>query len=391
MPIFMLCMGLGNIFGVGGASYISRLLGAKDHDQIKKTSAFVFYASLGFSIAGAGLVFLFMPRILRLIGTSPFTEGFSRRYLSWIAAGAPAIVLSFGLGQIIRSIGAAKEAMTGMIIGTVLNIILDPLMILGLDMGVAGAAVATVISNAVSVAYYLRLIAARDSLLSISPRDFSLEPLMVRSVLAIGVPTTLSELLMSLANMLLNKFASAHGDMFLAAMGIAYTVVMVPSMLVMGLSQGIQPLIGYTYAATLHRRLAGILRFTLIATTIFGSVLAALIWLFGGNTISLFLDNEAVVAHGRRIVRFLVWSMPFLGAQFVLSTVFQSLGKARQTLVLSVARQGLVLIPLLILFNALIGRDGIILAQPVADVISLLISVALFMPIRRELSLPRKG
>jgi Na+-driven multidrug efflux pump len=174
-------------------------------------------------------------------------------------------------------------------------------------------------------------------------------------------------------------------------MGIAYTVVMVPSMLVMGLSQGIQPLIGYTYTAKLHRRLKGILQFTLLATTIFGTALAVLIWLFGGNTISLFLDNETVVGYGRRIVRFLTWSMPFLGAQFVLSTVFQSLGKAKQTLVLSIARQGLALIPLLILFNMYIGQDGIILAQPVADAVSLLISVALFLPIRRELSLTRDG
>jgi putative MATE family efflux protein len=387
MPVFMLCMGLGNIFGVGGASYISRLLGEKDHDRVKKTSAFVFYASLGFAVAGTGLVFLFMPGILRLIGTSPFTEGFARSYLSWIAAGAPGIVLSFGLGQILRSTGAAKEAMTGMILGTVLNIILDPIMILALDMGVVGAAVATVISNVLPVLYYLRLIASRDSLLSIRPRDFSLEPRIVRSVLAIGIPTALSELLMSAANMLLNRFASAYGDTFLAAMGIAYTVVMVPSMLVMGLSQGIQPLIGYTYTAKLHRRLKGVLKFTLLTTTVFGATLAVLIWLFGGNTISLFMDNESVVEHGRRIVRFLVWSMPFLGAQFVLSTVFQSLGKAKQTLALSVARQGLVLMPLLILFNMFIGQDGIILAQPVSDVASLLISVALFLPIRRELSL----
>jgi putative MATE family efflux protein len=390
MPVFMLCMGLGNIFGVGGASYISRLLGEKDHDRVKKTSAFVFYASLSFSIIGTGVVFLFMPRILRLIGASPFTEGFSRRYLSWIAAGAPAIVLSFGLGQIVRSIGAAKEAMIGMIVGTVLNIILDPIMILGLNMGVAGAAAATVISNMVSTLYYLRLIAAKDSLLSIRPQDFSLEKRIVRSVLAIGIPTTLSELLMSAANMLLNRYASAYGDTFLAAMGIAYTVVMVPSMLVMGLSQGIQPLIGYTYTAKLHRRLKDVLQFTLVATTIFGTVLAALIWLFGGNTISLFMDNETVVVYGRRIVRLLVWSMPFLGAQFILSTVFQSLGKAKQTLVLSIARQGLALIPLLILFNAFFGQDGIILAQPVADVLSLLFSVALFLPIRRELRLSAK-
>jgi putative MATE family efflux protein len=385
MPVFMLCMGLGNIFGVGGASYISRLLGEKDHERVKKTSAFVFYSSIIFAVLGTAIIFLCMPPILRLIGTSPSTEGFARRYLSWIAAGAPAIVLSFGMGQILRSVGAAKEAMTGMIIGTGLNIILDPLMILTLGMGVSGAAAATVISNIVSVLYYLQLILGKDSPLSINPKDFSLEGRIVRSVLAIGIPTTLSELLMSAANMLLNNFASAYGDNFLAAMGIAYTVVMIPGMLVMGLSQGVQPLIGYTYTAKLHKRLRGVLKFTFIATTCFGAALAALIWLFGGLTIRLFLDNEAVILYGQRIVRLLAWSMPFLGTLFILSTVFQSLGKAKQTLALSVARQGIVLIPLLILFRFLMGQDGIILAQPVADIASMLISVALFLPVRREL------
>ncbi|MDR3170727.1 MAG: MATE family efflux transporter, partial [Treponema sp.] len=224
MPMFMLCMGMGNIFGVGGASYMSRLLGEKDFGRIKKTSSFVFYSSLTFALVGMTVIFLFMPRILRLIGTSPFTEGFSRRYLSWIAAGAPAIVLSFALGQIVRSTGAAREAMTGMIIGTALNIILDPVMILGMNMGVVGAAVATVISNVVSTGYYIILIFRKDSVLSINPKDYSLEGKIVRSVLAIGIPTTLSELLMSASQMLLNNFASAHGDGFLAAIGIAWTV-----------------------------------------------------------------------------------------------------------------------------------------------------------------------
>jgi putative MATE family efflux protein len=386
MPVFTICMGLGNIFGVGGASYISRLLGQKDYVRVKKTSSFVFYSSLACAVLGTGIAFFFMPQILRLIGTSPFTEGFARRYLTWIAAGAPAIVLSFGLGQILRSIGAAKEAMTGMILGTVINIILDPLMILGLNMGVSGAAAATVISNLVPVAFYLKLILGKDSPLSVNPRHFSLEGRMVRNVFAIGIPSTLSEVLMSAANLLLNNFASSYGDTFLAAMGIAYTVVMIPGMMAMGFSQGVQPLIGYTYAAKLHKRLKGVLKFTLITTTCFGTAIAAMIWLFGGGAIRLYLDNPEVVEYGQRIVRLVSWSMPFLGTLFILSTVFQSLGKAKQTMALSIARQGIVLIPLLVLFNFLFGQDGIILAQPIADIASMLISVALFLPIRRELS-----
>ncbi|MDR3172505.1 MAG: hypothetical protein LBU17_12955, partial [Treponema sp.] len=202
----------------------------------------------------------------------------------------------------------------------------------------------------------------------------------------IGIPTTLSELLMSASQMLLNNFASAHGDGFLAAIGIAWTVVMVPSMLVMGLSQGIQPLIGYTYAAKLHGRLREVLKFTLITATLFGIFMGVVIFVFGSGAVALFIKDAVVVEFGQRIVRLLVWSMPFLGVQFVLSTVFQSLGKARQTLVLSIARQGIVFIPILMLFNYTLGRDGLILAQPVSDLLSMLLTVLLFLPVRRELA-----
>lgn len=384
-PVFMVCMAFGNIFGVGGASVISRLLGEKNFEQAKKTSAFAFYASLALGLVSAAAALILMPQILRLIGTSPDTENFARSYLTWIVAGAPAIILSFALGQIIRSVGAAREALIGMAVGTILNIVLDPIMIITLKLGVEGAAGATVISNLVSVAYYIWLIMHKDFPLSLRLRDFSFEGRIVRGVVSIGAPSTLSELLMSTATIILNNFAAARGDKYIAAIGIAVVVVMVPNMLVMGLSQGVQPLIGYTFAAGLHQRLKGALKFTLLVAIGLSLILTMIILVFGSGAVALFMDDTTVTELGGRMVKLLAWSMPALSVMFVLSMLFQSLGKARQSLVLSVARQGIVYIPILIIFNYLGGQDGIILAQPVADVLSTLIAVALFLPIRKAL------
>jgi putative MATE family efflux protein len=386
MPVFMLCMALGNIFGVGGASFISRLLGAGEYETAKRASAFAFYMSLALGVAASVIMLSVMDFLLPIIGTTPLTEPFSRRYLTWIACGASMIVLSFGLGQIVRSVGAAKEAMIGMVAGTVLNIILDPIMILVFHMGVSGAAAATVISNAVSVLYFMRLIAKKDYPLSISPRYFKPDRQIVLSVLSIGIPSTLTELLMSGSQMVFNYFGAEHGENFLAAFGIASIIAMMPSMGVMGLSQGIQPLIGYTYAANLHKRLRGVLKFTLAAATGGAAVLTALVYLVGRSAVTAFINDADVIAQGQYIIYRFAWSIPILGVLFVLSTVFQSMGKAKQALVLSIARQGIVFLPIMLIFNFAFGKDGLILAQPVSDTISTLICVGLFLPVFKELA-----
>jgi Na+-driven multidrug efflux pump len=272
-----------------------------------------------------------------------------------------------------------------MIGGTVLNIILDPIMILGMHMGVAGAAVATVISNAASVAYFIWLIAVKDFPLSFSPKYFKPSKRIVTSVLAIGIPSTLTELLMSASQMVFNHFGAQYGENFLAAFGIANTIVMLPCMAVMGLSQGIQPLVGYTYTAGLFKRLRAVLKFTITAAVISAAALTAIIYLVGGGVVKAFLNDPEIIAQGQYIINRLAWSIPILGILFVLSTVFQSLGKAKQALVLSIARQGIVFLPILLIFNFAFGKDGLIYAVPVADTVSTLLCVALFIPVAREL------
>ena len=385
MPAFMLCMALGNLFGVGGASYISRLLGEKDYGNAARTSSIAFYMSIALGLVCSIILLSLMGTALPLMGATEHTIVFARRYLTWIAGGAVTIVMSFGLGQIVRSVGAAKEAMIGMIIGTGLNIVLDPIMILGLGMGVVGAAVATVISNLTSVVFFIILIIRKDYPLSINPKNFKPSKKILTSVLAIGIPSTLTELLFSGVNTIFNNFGSKYGEEFLAAFGIANVIVMFPCMIVMGLSQGIQPLLGYAYTANLHKRLEGVLKFALSAATGSACVLTVLVYIIGKAAVGAFIDDGAVVALGWYIIQRVSWSIPVLAAYFVLSTVFQALGKAKQALILSLARQGIVFVPLLLILNYTLKMDGLILAYPFSDIGSTILCVLLFLPVLKEL------
>ena len=385
MPIFMLCMALGNLFGVGGASYISRLLGEKEYEKAKHTSAFAFYASAALGLVATIALLTLMETMLPMIGATERTETFSRQYLQWIAVGAPFIILSYAMGQLARAVGAAKEAMIGMVAGTALNIVLDPIMILILDMGVVGAAIATVIANLASVVYFIALIIVKDYGLSIHPRDFTFDRTIVRSTLAIGIPSTLAELLMSVSQVVFNFFGARHGEAFLAAFGIANVVIMLPGMIVMGFSRGVQPLIGYTYAAKLNTRLRAALKFTLCVGTIVAILLTVVVYLFGEFLVLTFMEDSSVVEQGWYIIKRIAWSMPIFGLLFVPTMVFQALGKAKQAMILSIARQGIVYLPILLAFNYAFGRDGLIFAFPTADTLSTMLGILLFLPILKEI------
>jgi putative MATE family efflux protein len=191
------------------------------------------------------VVFLvFMDPILTIAGASPNTIGFASNYLTIVAYGAVAISLQNSLAQIVRSVGAAKESMIGMMIGTIVNIILDPIMILGMNMGVAGAAWATVIGNACAVLYFIYYIFKHSDVLSIAPGDFRMEGAIAKNTFAIGIPASINNILMSFSMIMLNNFASAYGDTVIAALGISGRVFSVVVMLALGLAMGIQPFIG---------------------------------------------------------------------------------------------------------------------------------------------------
>ena len=352
-PVFMIFMALGHLFGIGGSSAISRALGERHKDRACHISSFCCYGSLGLGVIVAILSVLGMETILHLIGASVNTIGFARQYLAIIAIGAPFIMFSTAFANILRGEGASRESMVGNLIGTVVNIILDPIMILVLGWGVTGAALATIIGNIAACLYYIAYYLRGKSTLSIHFRDFKMGDGIASGVAGIGIPASLNNILMSFANIILNQALVGYGDTPVAAMGVAMKSNMLVVLLQIGLCVGIQPLIGYNYGARNKKRLMSVFKFTGFVSVIMGTIL------------TLFI--QMVVA--------LQLSAPFLGILFLCINTIQGMGKALPSLILTICRQGLIFIPLIFVLNAMFGLDGVIYAQPAADYLSIVVAI----------------
>lgn len=305
--------------------------------------------------------------------------------------GSPFVVTAITVGNLIRGEGAAKDSMFGMVIGQIANIVLDPIFILasgdklfgislpfGFDMGVAGAAIATVIGNIISVLYFLIYFLRGKSILSITPKRFTVKNGIAKGVISVGLPASLNNLLMSISNIIVNIVLVKYGDNAVAAMGVAMKANMLVMMLQIGLAQGVQPLIGYCYGAKNYKRMNNVLGFSVLCNTIVGTGMMLFYLVFRENVISMFIDDREVIDLGVKMLTALMSPGPVIGIMFVLNFAFQGMGKGVQALALSVGRQGLIYIPLLFILNSTVGLEGIIWAQATADFCCVVMSVVMF-------------
>lgn len=387
MPVFLFFVAFGNIFGVGGSTYISRSLGEGKKDRVKNISAYSIYSSIISGFALLALILIFVNPIMTALGTTEATQDYAYGYLKYIAIGGPVIVTAITASNLVRGEGGAKESMIGMMLGTVTNIILDPIMILTLDMGVAGAAIATVIGNVASVVYYAIYLIRGNSILSCSPRRYTLKGSMAKNVVPVGVPAALNNILMSVSNILLNNCIKDYGEAAVAALGIAMKVNMLIVFVQMGVTIGTQPLIGYAYGAKDYKRLNKSINVTMLSTVIIGVVLTAIYLIFTEQIINVFNgeNDPAVTEYGVSILRALLTTGPIIGIMFTCNFSFQAIGKPMPSLILSISRQGLVFLPLLIIMNNLIGFNGIIYAQPVADLVCIVAAVIMLVVIKHKM------
>lgn len=415
-PVFLFLMAAGNIYGMGGSSFLSRALGEKKYDKVKNIASFCFYAGLVTGFIGGGLMLFFMDSILKAVGTTDTTYGYAQDYLGIVALAGPLVVLSTTYTNMIRGEGAASKSMKGMMIGTVANIILDPIFILDnifgiktLGMGVSGAALATVIGNGVTLVIYLFHIVSKNSVLTINPKYFKIREGILLGVLTIGLPASLTNILMSLSNILTNKLLASYyavqvtqepllshvstfidgiavfGDIPTAAMGVAFKANMLAIFIQLGLGIGITPLIGYNFGAKNFKRMKAVMKFAILMNFIAGVVLTIVYLIFTKPIINVFSNDLAVVDMGIVMIHALMFSSPIIGIMFVFNFTFQGMGKAIQSLMLAVSRQGFVFAPLILFLNKVIGLYGIIYAQPAADAIAVLIALGMFLPINKEL------
>lgn len=381
MPVFLILMAFGNLFGIGGGSAISRYLGSKQDENVKHVSSFSFYGAIVAGLLLGAVTILLIDQIVPLTGAKEGTYNYVKDYLIIIAAGSPFVIVSSAFGNIVRSEGSALKAMIGMMIGTVVNIILDPIMILGMNMGVKGAAYATIIGNIAATVYYILLICHKGNQLSLNIKDFKMGGHIAAGVLAIGVPAFLNNALMSIANIIYNGFLADYGEAPVGGMGIAMKATTLTIMLLLGLTMGAQPLIGYNYGSHNYERLKKIIRYTMVVGIIIGIVISALFLAFAEPIVSAFIKDEEVIAYGTKMLRVQATSQTLLGIMFVSMSALQAMGQGVASAVLSVCRQGIAFIPAAFILNATAGLDGLIWAQPVSDVFSIILSSVLLIRI----------
>lgn len=378
-PVFLIFMSVGTIFGVGGTSAISRAIGAGQEEYAKKLCSFCMWMCVAFGIMLTGAGLFFMENILTLIGASGDTWEYARQYLVIVAFGGTFQMISTCFSNILRAEGQAGRAMMGQVIGNLLNIVLDPLLIFGLGWEISGAAAATLIGSGAAAIYYILYFLRGKSALSIQIRDFTAKEGVCRSVLAIGIPAALAPVLMSVSQIIMNSMMAGYGDMAVAGIGVAMKVTMITGMLSMGIGQGVQPLLGYCIGARLWERYSKILRFSLGFALLLGAAMTGLCWLFTEQIVSAFLTDAEAFSFAVSFARILLSTGMLFGVFYVLSNALQAMGAALPSLVINLSRQGLVYIPSLFLLRAALGAEGLVWAQPAADILSTLLAAVLYL------------
>lgn len=388
-PIFILMMAFANMFGMGGSAVLSMALGSKKEKRAKSASSFVTYASLAVGIVLAVVLLCFMNPILTIFGANPETYEFAKGYTIYISFGAPFIIWSAAASFIVRAEGASKEAMIGSMIGTIANIILDPIFISGLNQGTAGAAIATTIGNILASIYYLWYFLKKSKVLSISIKDFSIRQSILTQVCGCGFPTAIFSALMSVSTIVLNQLLVVYGNDPVAAIGIVFKANMFITFLQMGLANGVQPLLGYNYGSGNMKRFREVEAFTKRCCLVTGIVSTALYFIFREPIIRIFINDDSVIQYGVKMLIAYMVSGPVIGILFVNMNSMQSVGKALPATILSVLRQGILLIPLLYILRAVSGLNGVIFGQAVTDYIAVILSAYLWRRIRKSITNPK--
>lgn len=386
-PVFLIFMALGTVFGIGGTSVISRSLGQGRTEHAKKVCSFCMWGCVSVGVVISAAFLLLMEQILELIGTSADTWGPARTYLTIVALGGPFVLISSCFSNILRAEGQPNKAMMGQILGNLLNVLLDPVLILGFRWGIAGAAIATVAGNLAGAGYYLLHFLRGRSTLSIHIRDLSFRDGICTGVLAIGIPASLGSLLMSLSQIIINARMAGYGDMALAGMGVAMKVTMMTGMVCIGFGQGVQPLLGYCVGAGLWERFKKIMGFSILFSLGLSAAMTGLCYLLRGPIIRVFLTEPASFDFALTFTNILLTTSFLFGVFYVLANALQAMGAAAQALVINLSRQGLIYIPALYILQALLGATGLAWAQPVADLLStVLVAMLYFWTSRRMMA-----
>lgn len=386
-PVFLIFMAVGTMFGIGGASVISRAMGEGRTEYAKKVCSFCMWSSVVVGVIMSACMLIFIDPILSLVGASADTWNLAKTYLMIVVCCGPFVLISNCYSNVVRTEGESAKAMMGTLIGNLLNMVLDPILILGFGWNIAGAAIATVIGNVIGAGYYIVYFVRGKSSLSISLKDFTVKNKVASAVLVIGIPAALGSVLMSVSQIIINSQMAEYGDMAIAAMGVAMKVVTITGMVCMGLGQGVQPILGYCVGAKLWDRFKKVLRFSLVFAFLLSVFLTGICYLFTNQIVSVFLTDVTAFGYAVQFSRILLSTSFLFGVFYVLTNALQAMGAATAALVINVSRQGIIFIPVLFILKVVMGMNGLVWAQPMTDVVSLVIAYALYMNTSKKMGI----
>lgn len=383
-PVFIIMQAIGSIFGIGVAPYISRCLGAQKYDEVKKTSSVTLYTSVFATFGLTAIYFLLRTPILSILGTSVHTFELTKQYLNIVVAFAFTMTLQTVLGSLLRAEGKANHAVIEMVLGTVVNIILDPIFILKFNMGVVGAAIATIIGIAMADIYCLVILLKGKTTISLSFRDFKPAKRIYKEVFKIGVPACAGQLLMSVTNAAFNNLAAGYGDYVISAYGVAGKMIYIAIIVVNSYTGGYMPFAGYNLGANRIDRVTAAFKFTLITSTILSLVLLIPFVGVAHPFMAAFTSDQATIDVGVMILTTWAYCLPVLGVQFTMMSTLQVFGQATRAMIVNIGRQSVFYFPFLYLLNKLFGLTGLFVTNPVSDIITTIVAVLLVIsPLRK--------
>lgn len=395
-PVLLAFNAVNNLFGVGSSSMMSRGLGRKDHAAVRESAVFGFYCALVSGILFSAMYTAFKVPLLNILGADSVTSAATAEYLKWtVTCGAAPAILNVVMAYMVRSEGASLHASLGTMSGCILNIILDPLFILpwGLDMGAAGAGLATFISNCAACLYFFVLLFVKrgKTCICIDPRGLRFRKKIILGIFAVGIPASVQNLLNVTGMTVLNNFTADFGKSAVAAMGIVQKVNMLPVQIAFGFSQGIMPLVSYNYASGNIARMKQSVMFTAKIMLTFLTAVTVFYYIFSGTLTKSFMEDPEVVAYGTRFLRGFCLGIPFLSTDFLAVGVFQACGFGKKALVFAILRKIILEIPALFILNYFIPLYGLAYAQLTAEVILAAAAVIVVMSIFRKAEKSQEG
>ncbi|GIP47859.1 multidrug efflux MATE transporter MepA [Paenibacillus sp. J53TS2] len=383
LPLFAVIMSLGNLIGIGGGTFISRLLGEKKYEDVKHVSSFAFYSSLvlGLIVIAAGLPLI--DSIVHGLGATPDSFGFTKDYVLMMLIGSPFVILFFTLENIVRSEGAAITSMVGMILSVVVNIVLDALVIFVFHWGVIGVASATVVSNLVASAFYAFHMGVRSQFLTVSFNWFKVNKEILSNVLKIGIPVFIMSVFLGAMSLIFNHFLVEYGDQAVAAYGISSRLLQFPEFILMGLCEGVVPLIAFTFTAN-RLRMKQTIGFTIKSIGVLAVLFGVIVFLISDHLIGLFTNDPLLIEMGSYILHVTFLSLFISGTTSLFTGIFQATAQGAAALIMSVI-QGVTLIPVLYIANQMNGFHGVVWSLVIADAAAFLVGALMLYALRNKL------